>query len=441
MKEEKQRVKMLRGLILFAGLVCLGVIYIKDVCAAAAFAISILSPFVIGGAIAFVLNLPMRFIETKLFGWWKKEGHAGIKRSVSILLAILFAAAVIAFAVVMVIPRLTQTLLEMGPAVQSFLQSAWNELQVFLKENPELLERLPMLADIKLDWNSIVAYVTDFLKNGVVHMFSAVFGIAGGIASVLFNGVIAFVFALYLLAGKERLGAQVRRIVAAYLPEVVGEKIFHVLSLCNQNFAKFISGQCLEAVILGTMFVVTMSVFRLPYAVLIGVLIAFTALIPYVGAFIGCVVGALLILMISPVQAVGFLILFFVLQQIEGNLIYPKVVGNSVGLPAIWVLVAVSIGGSMFGIMGMLLFIPLLSTCYTLLRENVNFRNRRKWAAKASTKQEELPMEKAVTKGKTFPAAEAVEQKEKKLSETKAAKRKEEGNLETRPDKHNKKRS
>lgn len=391
MNEEKQKVKMLRGLILFAGLVCLGVIYIKDVCTVAMLALGILSPFVMGGAIAFVLNLPMRFIENTLFVWWKNKKYAGVKRSVSILLTMLFAVAVITFAVVMVIPRLTKTLLEMGPVIQSFMQSKWNELQMFLKENPELLEQLPMLADIKLDWNAIVAYITDFLKNGMVHMFSAVFGIAGGIATSVFDGVIAFVFAIYLLAGKERLGAQVRRIVSAYLPEHIGEKLFHVQSLCNQNFEKFISGQCLEAVILGTMFAVTMSIFRMPYAMLIGVLIAFTALIPYVGAFIGCVVGALLILMVNPIQAVGFMILFFVLQQIEGNLIYPKVVGNSVGLPAIWVLMAVSVGGSMFGIPGMLLFIPLFSTCYSLLRENVNFRNRRKRAAEAVKKKKEIP--------------------------------------------------
>lgn len=392
MNEEKQKVKMIRGLILFTGLVCLGVIYIKDVCAVAVLAFGILSPFILGGAIAFVLNLPMRFIENVLLGWWKSKKYAGLKRSVSILLALLFAGAVIAFAVVMVIPSLAGTLFEMGPVIQSFMQSKWNELQLFLKENPELLEQLPMLENVKLDWNAIVSYVTDFLKNGMVHMFSAVFGIAGGIATSVFHGVIAFVFAIYLLAGKERLGAQVRRIVSAYLPEHIGEKFFHVQSLCNQNFAKFISGQCLEAVILGTMFTVVMSVFRMPYAVLIGVLIAFTALIPYVGAFIGCAVGTFLILMVNPIQAAGFMVLFFVLQQIEDNLIYPRVVGNSVGLPAIWVLVAVSVGGSMFGIVGMLLFIPLLSTCYSLLRENVNFRNSRKKTAEAAKKKkEELP--------------------------------------------------
>ena len=164
----------------------------------------------------------------------------------------------------------------------------------------------------------------------------------------------------------------------AYLPEKAFAKTMKVLALCNHNFAKFISGQCLEAVILGTLFVICMSIFGMPYAVLVGVLIAFTALIPIVGAFIGCAVGAFLILMVSPIKALIFVIMFLVLQQLEGNLIYPKVVGNSVGLPAIWVLVAVSVGGSMFGIVGMLVFIPLMSTVYALLKENVNSRNKKK---------------------------------------------------------------
>ncbi|MGN0506610.1 MAG: AI-2E family transporter [Lachnospiraceae bacterium] len=386
MDEEKKKVKMLRGLILFAGFVCLGVIYIKDVCGVFLFALSILTPFVVGAAIAFVLNLPMRFIENKLLGRIKNKKYAGLRRAVSILLAILFVMAIIAFAVVMVIPRLGQTFLELGPVIQNFMQKLWMDIQQFLKDNPELIEQLPMLADLKIDWNAVVSYVTNFLRSGVTNMFSAIFGIAGGIASTVFDAVISLVFAIYLLAGKERLGAQVRRVITAYLPENAAKKVFYVQALVNQNFAKFISGQCLEAVILGTMFVVTMSILRMPYAMLIGVLIAFTALIPIVGAFIGCIVGAFLILMVSPIQAVGFVILFLVLQQIEGNLIYPRVVGSSVGLPAIWVLVAVSIGGSMFGIVGMLLFIPIMSTCYSLLRDNVNYRNKRKQPAEAGKK-------------------------------------------------------
>jgi predicted PurR-regulated permease PerM len=194
------------------------------------------------------------------------------------------------------------------------------------------------------------------------------------IISSVVNFIIAFVFAVYILAQKEKLSGQVRRVMQAYLPEKTVERVQKVSSLLYTNFSNFITGQCLEAVILGGLFVICMSILRLPFALVIGILIALTALIPIAGAFIGCAVGVFLILIEDPVQALVFLVLFFVLQQIEGKLIYPKVVGNFVGLPGIWVLFAITVGGSLFGIVGMLVFIPLTATVYTLLREDVGKR-------------------------------------------------------------------
>ena len=214
-----------------------------------------------------------------------------------------------------------------------------------------------------------------FLKNGAGDMLDSTVSMAGSIISGVVGMVIAFVFALYILAQKERLADQGLRILSAYLPARIGDKVLEICRLLSKNFSSFITGQCLEAVILGTMFVVFMSIFRMPYALVVGALIAVTSLVPIVGAFIGCAVGIFLILINDPVQALWFAVLFLVLQQIEGNLIYPKVVGNSVGLPSIWVLMAVSVGGSLFGVMGMLVFIPLLSTGYALLRDSVNKRN------------------------------------------------------------------
>ena len=187
---------------------------------------------------------------------------------------------------------------------------------------------------------------------------------------------------------KETLANQGERLMHAYLPEKFYQQTRKVLKLLYKNFSSFISSQCLEAVILGSLFVIVMSIFGFPYAVLIGTLIAVTALVPIVGAFIGCAVGAFLILVEDPLLAVGFVVLFLVLQQLEGNLIYPRVVGNSVGLPAIWVLVAVSVGGSLFGVVGMLIFIPITSTVYTLLREDVNERNAKKTRLAAKAKAE-----------------------------------------------------
>ncbi len=210
-----------------------------------------------------------------------------------------------------------------------------------------------------------------FFKNGAGSVLDSTFTVAKSIVSGMTTFIIAFVFACYILLQKEKLNIQIHKVMYAYLKKEYVEKILDICSLTYKTFSNFLAGQCLEAAILGTMFVIMMTVFRLPYALLVGVLIAFTALIPIFGAFIGCFIGAFLILMDTPMKALVFVILFLVLQQIEGNLIYPRVVGNSVGLPSIWVLAAVSIGGSLMGIVGMLVFIPAVSVIYTLFRNNV----------------------------------------------------------------------
>ena len=202
------------------------------------------------------------------------------------------------------------------------------------------------------------------------------------VASTIIGGVVnlfvALVFSFYILAQKEKLGDQLKRVMHAYFSQGLYERALEVASLANRNFSNFITGQCMEAVILGCMFFLCMTVLRMPYALLVGCLIAITALIPIVGAFIGCGVGAFLLLMVSPMQALVFVVMFLILQQVEGNLIYPHVVGSSVGLPSIWVLAAVSVGGSLLGVAGMLLFIPLTSVLYALFREFVYQRLREK---------------------------------------------------------------
>lgn len=370
--EEKRLTRLIFKFILFAGLVCLGVIYSKELLVVVQVFIGMLSPFLVGGAVAFVLQLPTGFIERNFFGKWKNEKAAGVKRGLSILFALLFVISLLVFVVLIVVPQLGRTLMELGTAISAFLKELIVDLEKLVKQYPELQDSVAALESIRVDWNSVISYVTNFVKTGVLSMVSTTVGIGGSLAGLLFDSVISLVFAIYILTGKEKLGSQIKKLLRAYLSKKGYERTLKVLSLCNQNFSKFISGQCLEAVILGTIFVVFMTIFNMPYALLVGVLIAFTALIPIVGAFIGCIIGAFLILMVSPIKAAGFIVMFLILQQLEGNLIYPRVVGNSVGLPAIWVLVAVSVGGSMFGVIGMLVFIPLMSTLYALLRENVN---------------------------------------------------------------------
>jgi len=211
----------------------------------------------------------------------------------------------------------------------------------------------------------------NFFKSGAGSMLDSTIAAAKSIVEFFTTFFIAFVFAIYILLQKENLNIQVRKVLFAFVRKGRAEAILEVCSLTYNTFSSFLTGQCVEAIILGTMFVVVMGILRLPYALLVGILIAFTALIPIFGAFIGCAVGAFLIFMVDPMKAFMFIVLFLILQQIEGNFIYPHVVGNSVGLPSMWVLAAVSIGASLMGIVGMLIFIPLVSVIYALFREIV----------------------------------------------------------------------
>lgn len=388
---DKEKIRQIRGLILFVAGIVLLLLYSGNVLKGLGVLLDILVPFLAGGAIAFVLNIPMRAIEEKLLGRWKGKWANRIKRPLCLFLSIVLIVAILAFVIIMVVPKLQETVVLLGVQVPVFAKELLAKLEEMASSDPALLEKLNELEKVKIDWNALFDKAGGFLATGMGSVLNSAVVVASSIIGGVVNAFIAIVFAIYILAQKEKLSDQGHRILSAYLPAGVCSEVERVLSLLYRNFSNFISGQCLEAVILGTMFVVAMTILRFPYALLIGVLIAFLALIPIVGAFVGCFLGALLLLMNDPVQAVGFVVLFLVLQQIEGNLIYPHVVGGSVGLPSLWVLVAVSVGGSLFGIVGMLCFIPLVSTGYTLLRENVNARNQKK---RASEKKETAPEEK-----------------------------------------------
>lgn len=400
---DKEKLRQIRGLILFVAGIVLLLLYSGNVLKGLGVLLDILVPFLAGGAIAFVLNIPMRAIEEKLLGRWKGKWANRIKRPLSLFLSIVLIVAILAFVIIMVVPKLQETVVLLGVQVPVFAKELLTKLEEMASSDPALLEKLNELEKVKIDWNALFDKAGGFLATGMGSVLNSAVVVASSIIGGVVNAFIAIVFAIYILAQKEKLSDQGHRILSAYLPAGVCSEVERVLSLLYRNFSNFISGQCLEAVILGTMFVVAMTILRFPYALLIGVLIAFLALIPIVGAFVGCFLGALLLLMNDPVQAVGFVVLFLVLQQIEGNLIYPHVVGGSVGLPSLWVLVAVSVGGSLFGIVGMLCFIPLVSTGYTLLRENVNARNQKKRASEkketAPEKKEPIPEKQAAPQG------------------------------------------
>lgn len=375
MEYSKGKIRQIRHLMILAALLILALIYSAQVFQGIAFLFGIFSPFIAGGAIAFVLNIPMKGFEEKLLAGWKGKSALKMKRPVCLILSIVSVALVISVVVGTVAPQVASTATEIGKKIPGFMDRVMEELKQLETKYPELARQIEKLDLEKINWDSMLNGILDFMKNGAGDVLNSTVSVASGIISGIVNTVISFIFALYILAQKERLENQGQRILSAYLPEKAGKRLLEICSLLYKNFSSFITGQCLEAVILGTMFVIAMSLCRMPYALMVGVLIAFTALIPIVGAFIGCGVGAFLILIDNPLQALWFVILFLVLQQLEGNLIYPKVVGNSVGLPAIWVLMAVSVGGSLFGVAGMLLFIPLMSSGYSLLRESVNKRN------------------------------------------------------------------
>lgn len=382
MELNRDTINKIRGLILFTVItVIVGINYIKVLGLLAA-AVNMAAPFILGAAIAFVLNVPMRRIESSLSHVLKKGSR--LLRPVSMALSILLVAGVLFLVMFVVAPQLVRTLLGLQSSIPVFFGEVRQWLEQLFAENPQILTNMEQ---IQIDWQQLFNDSLKFLKNGAGSMLDTTFSAAISIVNGMSTFLIGFIFSIYILLQKENLIRQIKKLLAAFLPERTVEGIVRIAALTSRTFSNFFTGQCMEAVILGSMFFIVLVVLRLPYALLIGVLIAFTALIPVFGAFIGWAVGAFLMLIISPMDALLFSVVFFTLQQIEGNMIYPHVVGNSVGLPSIWVLVAVTLGGSIMGVVGMLIFIPLCSVLYTLLRDTVNERLKRR---KLSVKPDDL---------------------------------------------------
>ena len=369
----KMSIKKIRELIVFTALLVVALWKFDVVLGVLKTIWDIIFPFVLGGAIAFLTNVPMSFLEKKIFENVKKKNKIvrKLKRPISLILTIVLVVGVIALVMFGVIPQLTRTMGTLVTSINDFIPQMQSWIGDFFHNNQEIMN---LVDQIEFDPDQAIKWGISLLGNGAGNMMNTTMSAVGSIVSGVATFFIAFSFACYILFQKEKLHIQIRKVFFAFLPRQKADAFLKVCSLTYRTFANFLAGQCLEAVILGSMFVVTLSILRMPYALLIGVLIAFTALIPIFGAFIGCAVGSFLIFMVSPQQAILFVIVFLVLQQIEGNLIYPHVVGESVGLPSIWVLAAVTIGGNLMGIVGMLVFIPLLSVFYTIFREFVYLR-------------------------------------------------------------------
>ena len=298
------------------------------------------------------------------------QRHHPLRRPLALVLSIVLVLAILTFAIFVIAPGVGTAAAQIAAQIPDSI----NKLSTQLTQLWDRFDLYNYFNSLDISWSSLAEKAAKLLQDWGSSLLGGGVSLVSGVVSGVTTFFIGLVFSIYVLMQKEKLSRQCRRLTYALLPERAADRVVSVARLANRTFSSFLSGQCIEAVILGSLFVLTMTILRLPYAPLIGVLIALTALIPMVGAFIGCVVGALLILMVSPLQALEFVVLFLILQQVEGNLIYPHVVGSSVGLPSLWVLVAVTLGGSLMGIVGMLIFIPLCSVCYALLREFVQYR-------------------------------------------------------------------
>lgn len=324
-------------------------------------------PLFIGGALAFVMNIYVKQLE-RLFSKIKK---VKVRRGISILVAILTLVLILGLVLLIVIPEMARTFENIGKKLPGFFEDAKVWLEGFMGSFPMFED---YLSNVDLSLENIGETLMDVVMVGGNNLADFTVGLLTKLFSGAMNIFLGLIFAIYILFDKENLGRQVRRILYAYLPEKRVDQFLGITVLISDIFQKFVTGQLTESVILGMMFVVSMLVFGFPYAVVVGVLVTLTAIIPIVGAFIAMAIGFFLIFVNSPVQAMWFLLLFIVLQQIEGDFIYPKVVGNSIGLPALWVLAAVMVGGGLYGILGILLAVPIASVVYVLIKRNVGNR-------------------------------------------------------------------
>lgn len=373
MELDKKTMKNIMKIAAFVVILAFLLNHIGSVFTIAGGILSLLSPLVIGGAVAFIMNVPMSGFEKYCFQKVKKES---MRRVLSIVCAFLAVLLVIVIVMGLVVPEIARTVQNLVQDFPERLQQMQVWIDNLLKGNADLETYFATV------WQDVEIYLLEFINDldfgSSGRIISTMTGAISGTVSAVVNFFMGLIFSIYILSQKEKLSRQAKRLSAVLLKPSFCKNMIAVLRLCNDTFRKFITGQCLEAVILGIIFFICMTIFGMPYALTISVLIMLVSLIPVFGSFIGCMAGAFLIVFVNPIQALIFVIMFLVIQQIEGNLIYPHVVGNSVGLPSIWVFVAVVLGGNLFGIVGMLVFIPLCSVLYTLLKNWVKKKEREK---------------------------------------------------------------
>lgn len=329
--------------------------------------LAVIMPFLLGIMIAFILNVLMIRIEKILSRFILDKKYTSFKRVISIIVSLLIVIGVIGIIITLIIPELTNAI---KVIVKSFPET-FEQLQVWINQNGNSFPQLETWINT-VDLNSIASELSGLFKIGLTGMLGSTVDVISMFFTSILNLVVGIVFALYILMSKETLKRQSHKLIDAYIPKRISVKLLEVGTLARTTFSNFVIGQTVEAFILGTLCAVGMAVLNLPYAPMVGSLVGITAFVPIVGAFIGGGIGAFMILTVDPMQALIFIIFLVVLQQLEGDLIYPRVVGSSVGLPSIWVLFAVTVGGGLWGITGMLFSVPVLSVVYALIKGHVN---------------------------------------------------------------------
>lgn len=378
MKEKRQTIRIILSIIVFTVLFIYFVNHIGMVGKLFSSLMALLFPFVLGCGIAFVINIPMRGIENGLF----KDKDSRLyraRRAISIVVAYLLALFVVGLVIFVVVPEVGTTVASVRDKLPGFVEDAKSWLLQYTERYPDVTAKI---MSIEPDWDEIGSIFKD--NSGTI--LSATVSIFSSIIGTVVNVLVGIVFSFYILAQKEKLGRQVKMVCYALFKENTADELMVFGKIANTTFSKFFACQFREGIILGTMFMVVMMLFRFPYALTIGVLIAFTALIPVFGAFIGLFIGCFLILVEAPKYVLWFIVLFFVLQFIENYFIYPKLVGGDIGLSAIWVLLAVIVGGDLMGVVGMFIFIPLVSVLYAYGR-SIIFRKLKKKNINVDEKQ------------------------------------------------------
>ncbi|OLS02652.1 AI-2E family transporter [Tissierella creatinophila] len=375
MEIKTNRMKRLMFLIFFAILIWWIFDNIKFVGKGFNLFLGIIAPFIVGLVIAFILNKPMSFIEEKLF--YKGKVFGGLKekykRPISFLLTLILFIVTIAVVLALVIPNLIGA----GEELADKLPRYWKNMQEYIEKSSIKYSKInDLIQDI--DFDEINKNIYSFVKGGLLNWLGSTFSVFSSVVGVMVSSALGFVFAVYFLLQKETLIQGLKKLIYAIFPLKVARKICYIGTVTRNSFSQFLTGQTLDALILGGLFFVAMMIFRFPYALMVSIIIAISAFIPIVGSFVGLFIGAFLIFVESPKMAGFFIILFFTLQQIEGNLIYPKIVGKASGLSSVWILAAVTLGGSLMGIVGIILFVPLFSVIQKLLSEYVDEKLKEK---------------------------------------------------------------